>query len=143
MKERHVNRRVQPLHRRKRKLETTPSTDDGDSVAGTEDKRLKMEDDPEGCMELAFSPYDLLSFPPSSFPHADDIETPPPGELVTGETVEIQIRPHPDHANLNEMAIKNLATSPLCTISHILRFIKLNNIIESAPPPEAGREIAV
>lgn len=110
-------------------------------MAGTEDKRLKMEDDPEGCMELVFPP--MICYLPSSFPHADDVETPPPGELVTGETVEIQIRPHPDHANLNEMAIKNLATSPLCTISHILRFIKLNNIIESAPPPEAGREIAV
>lgn len=56
--------------------------------------------------------------------HADEDVTPPSSEGA--DTLEIQIRPHPQHSTLNRMAIKNLVTSPACTIAHLLRFIKLN-----------------
>ena len=65
----------------------------------------------------------------SNFPFlscADDTVTPPSSEHGGSETLEIQIRPHPQHSSLNKMAIKNLETSPMCTVSHLLRFIKLN-----------------
>ncbi len=66
---------------------------------------------------------------------ADDASsTPPSSEVGSDDIVEIQIRPHPLHSSLHQMAIKTLATSSLCTVSHLLRYIKLN----MTPPPESG-----
>lgn len=114
-----MNRRSQPIHRRKRKADTPPCVDEEDreSTAGPEEKRTKLVE-PEG---QCFIVLRLCITPPA----ADDSVTPPPSEHG-GETVELQIRPHPDHSNLTDTAIKNLATSPLCTVSHLLRFIQLN-----------------
>ena len=115
-----MNRRAQPIHRRKRKAETPPSLDgDADSSAG-DNKRPKL-DEPEG--QLLTQTLHLCDFHSLI---ADDSVTPPPSESGGSDSVEIQIRPHPHHSNLNDMAIRNLATSPLCTVAHLLRYIKLN-----------------
>lgn len=114
--EKQVNRRSAPLHRRKRKAEVSPSVEeDRESTEGPEEKKQKLDDREEESVS-----------PPSSEPGGS-------------ESVEIQIRPHPQHSELAEMAIKNLATSPLCTVSHLLRFIKLNT---ASAPEEADNSTA-
>lgn len=101
--EKQVNRRAQPIHRRKRKVETSPSVDgDRESTAGSEEKEVKL-DEPE-----------------------EDSVSPPSRDPGGSASVELQIRPHPCQSNLTEMAIRNLSSSPLCTVSHLLRFIKLH-----------------
>lgn len=129
LQEKQINRRAQPVHRRKRKAETPPSID-GDSTTGQE-KRAKQEEGDGGflpallvlrlCNQHCIAADDASSTPPSSEAGSDDI-------------IELQIRPHPRHSGLHQMPIKTLATSSLCTVSHLLRFIKLN----MASPLEAG-----
>lgn len=47
LQEKQVNRRAPPVHRRKRKAETSPSVDeDRESTAGPEEKKAKL-DEPE------------------------------------------------------------------------------------------------
>ena len=51
--------------------------------------------------------------------------TPPPSN-EEAEIVELQLRPHPGQASLENAMIKNLVTSPLCTVSHLIRYIGLD-----------------
>lgn len=132
-----MNRRSAPLHRRKRKAEVSPSVEeDRESTEGPEEKKQKL-DDREGqwsnrieCLRLWCCIIVLFLC------IAEESVSPPSSEPGGSESVEIQIRPHPQHSELAEMAIKNLATSPLCTVSHLLRFIKLNT---ASAPEEAGK----
>lgn len=55
-----------------------------------------------------------------------------PSEPTISENVEIQIRPHPQQPNLKDTVIKNLVTSPLCTMSHLVRYMGLNPLNEGA-----------
>ncbi len=57
---------------------------------------------------------------------ADDVVSLPSSEQGSIEEVEIQIRPHPHLTNPNDTAIKNLLTSQLCTVSHLIRYISMN-----------------
>ena len=110
--------------------------EDRESTEGPEEKKQKLEE-PEG--QYANKKYSsvgkLLCLYCSCPEHlycrflslAEDSVSPPSSESGNSDDVELQIRPHPQHSELDEMAIRNLATSPLCTVSHLLRFIKLNS----------------
>ena len=125
-----MNRRTQPVYsRRKRKAEALPSLAEEESPTVPEEKRVKHDEDAEG-EGCEFYKQQTHHF----YFHADeDVITPPSSEGA--DTLEIQIRPHPQHTSLNRMAIKNLVTSPACTIAHLLRFIKLNMDSEALGKP--------
>ncbi len=61
----------------------------------------------------------------------DDVLTPPPAE--PNDIIELQLRPHPSQTNVDSTAIRNLVTSSVCTITHLIRYMGLNLNEEGEP----------
>ncbi|CAI8026975.1 E3 ubiquitin-protein ligase RING2-A [Geodia barretti] len=97
--EKYTPRRSQLITRRKRKA---PDSRDNTETPPPEEKRSK--DSPSSDMGDLSSPSPPLT-------DEDDDE------------VEMQVRPHPQDASVTNFPIRNLATVPVATVAHILKYI--------------------
>ena len=60
---------------------------------------------------------------------------------TTQNEVELQLRPHPNHPVVSDHAIRNLVTSPLCTISHLVKFLSINQLLEKDVQKHKGQSM--
>ncbi|XP_064384201.1 E3 ubiquitin-protein ligase RING2-like [Halichondria panicea] len=112
--EKSTPRRMLQLHQRKH---TTPppddNNDDDDETQPPPDKRIRQE-----------SPCSEPSTPPSI--HNESLDSD-----VLEREVELQLRPHPSHPAALDHAIRNLVTSPLCTVSHLAKYLSLYPMLDT------------
>ena len=81
----------------------------------------------------AESPLSEPSSPPSSHNESIDSET-------VEKEVELQLRPHPSHPAVLNHAIRNLVTSPLCTVSHLTKYLSLHPLLDKTVHKNKGQQ---
>ncbi len=63
--------------------------------------------------------------------------------VFVGKEVELQLRPHPSHPVILDHAIRNLVTSPLCTVSHLAKYISRHPLLTKTISKNKGKKFLV